>query len=455
MPPRVLQLIVVDDSTIKTFFIDSLGCAKNTVDSHAITRILLKAGFQQAHAPENSDVIIVNTCGFIQPAFDESVQTLKEYAQKKREHQYLIAAGCLTEREKRRIGERVEGIDAAMSTRRWSDILHVLSRIESAEEQKYYFFPKTDHILSGPEDIPRIAVQGGSAYVKIADGCDRKCAYCTIPLIKGPMVSRKPDHIISDVQTAAAEGAKEIILIAQDTTAYGRDLGYEDGISALLKDLVKIDIDIDWIRLMYTFPGSISEQLIELMAREEKILPYLDIPLQHAHPEVLQRMGRPSNMEDVRDTILKFRNAMPQLALRTTFIIGFPGETDDELNTVGELLWEIGFDHVGFFPYSHEEGAPAYAQEDTISTAEKEARIQYLAGLQQEISLKKNKSFIGEELTVLIEGNGDDVSVGRSYRDAPEIDGLVFVQGIHPVGDFVRTKITGAMIHDLIGDSIL
>jgi len=444
------SLLMSADKNIKSFYIESLGCAKNTVDSHSMERILESSGFQLSMSPEDSDVIIVNTCGFIQPARAESIQVLQEFSAKKRKGQFLVAAGCMSEREKTHLKELVNGLDAAISTRRWGEIIRVIRHLGGNPATPYFYFPETEAILPGPNKTPRYAVLGKSAYLKIADGCDRRCAYCAIPLIKGPMVSRPVQDIIKDAQQLERMGIQEIILIAQDSTAYGRDIGLENGLPYLLTSLIEVIQAIPWIRIMYTFPESISNKLIEVMKMNAEVLPYLDIPLQHAHPNVLKRMRRPSNMEKVRQTIRQMRSAMPDLALRTTFIVGFPGETQQEYRELIDFIEEIEFDHVGIFPYSHEAGTYAFQMEDDIPEELKNERIQDLARAQEKISLKKNQAFIDQDLQVLIEGNGDGISIGRSYRDAPEIDGMVLVQGIIEPGELVNTRVTGALIHDLI-----
>jgi ribosomal protein S12 methylthiotransferase len=250
---------------IRSFYIESLGCAKNTVDSHSMERILKSYGFQPSMNPEDSDVIIVNTCGFIQPAKAESIQVLQEFSEKKRKDQFLIAAGCMSEREKTHLKELVDGLDAAISTRRWVEIIKVIRHLDRNPSNPYFYFPETESILPGPNKIPRYAVLGKSAYLKIADGCDQGCAYCAIPLIKGPMISRPVRDIIKDAQQLERTGVQEIILIAQDTTAYGRDIGLKDGLPYLLSSLIEVVHGIPWIRTMYTFPGSISDKLIEVI----------------------------------------------------------------------------------------------------------------------------------------------------------------------------------------------
>ena len=433
-----------------TFFIESLGCAKNTVDSHAMAAVLSRAGLQPTRDADLADVIIVNTCGFIRPAQDESLQVLNTYIAQKRANQYVIAAGCLSERERENLLKQVPGLDAALSTRRWVDILQVIQHLQTHADSPYLHFPPADNFTVSVKGIPAVALQGKSAYLKIADGCDRQCAFCAIPSIKGPMVSRQQEDILRDAQFLQQQGVKEIILIAQDSTAYGRDLGSGDNLPSLLQELVKVIPDVPWVRIMYTFPGSISDQLITVMRDERKILPYLDIPLQHAHPDVLKRMQRPSNMAHVRETLEKMRREIPDLALRTTFIVGFPGETEEEFAALRAFIEEIHFDHVGIFPYYHEEGTPSFTMEDNVPEAIKNERIQALARLQEDISQSKNAAWVGRTIDVLVEGNGDGISVGRSFRDAPEIDGLVFLDSLVEPGKMVRAHVTGSMVHDLI-----
>jgi ribosomal protein S12 methylthiotransferase len=445
---------VTTKKPIRTFYIESLGCAKNSVDSRSMAGLLISAGYRESSQPEKSDLIIVNTCGFIQPAREESLKVLREFAEEKKPHQYLIAAGCLSEREKQQLAQEVDGLDALMSTRRWADIVSVVDRMQQPRQSPYFYFPPTEHIIEGDNRIARAAVQGSSAYLKIADGCDRMCAFCAIPMIKGPMRSRPLADVLEDAQALEAAGVKEIILIAQDTTTYGHDLGFSDGLVQLLRALTRTVPDIPWIRFMYTYPGMISDDLIGLMAEDNHILPYLDIPLQHAAPDILKRMRRPSDMQSVRDTLHKIRRAMPQAALRTTFIVGFPGETEAEFQELLDFVTEIRFDHVGIFPYYHEADTAAFALGDTVPAEVKEERVQRLAALQEDISLAHNREWVDKELDVLIEGVGDGISAGRSFRDAPEIDGLVLLDEVLEEGSLIHTKVTGALIHDLIAKKI-
>jgi len=298
---------------------------------------------------------------------------------------------------------------------------------------------------------PRFSVQGTSAYLMIADGCRRPCAFCAIPLIKGTAISRLPEAILEDARRLQEYGVREVNLIAQDTSDYGHDLGMVDGLADLLEELVRVAPEIDWFRILYAYPGCVTDRLIEVMATHPQIIPYLDMPLQHGHPEVLRRMRRPANVDWVYQTIGKMRTAMPDLALRTTFIVGYPGETREEFETLIDLMTDIRFDRVGVFAFSFEVGTPSEPLGDPIPPEVKQERRGRLMMLQQRISLEKNQALVGHTLQTLIEGRGDYLSLGRSYRDAPEIDGMVIVEGEVPVGEMVPVRITNALPYDLTG----
>jgi ribosomal protein S12 methylthiotransferase len=430
----------------------SLGCAKNTVDSESMSTLLGRSGFQVSERPEEAEVLIVNTCGFIGPAKEESLAVLRELAQGKREGQLLIAAGCLTQRYGSTVVEQVPGIDGVLGTRRWMDIVQVVQSLrERRHPEPLYHLPEAPAAGKEEPGVDRVAVSGGSAYLKIADGCRRTCAFCAIPLIKGPAVSRPAEEILGDARRLQEAGVREVILIAQDSTDYGHDLGVKDGLAKLLEDLVAAIPDVDWIRVMYAYPGYVTDRLIEVMAENEQILPYLDMPLQHADPNVLRDMRRPANVDWVQRTIEKMRGAMPDLALRTTFIVGYPGETEKAFGKLMDFIQEIRFDRVGVFSYSPESGTAGEPLGDPIPMVVKEERRDRLMTLQQRISLERNQAFLGDSLPVLIEGCGDGISLGRSYRDAPEIDGMVIVEEEIHAGEMVQVRITGALEYDLSG----
>jgi ribosomal protein S12 methylthiotransferase len=436
----------------KSFHMISLGCAKNTVDSASMAQILGNAGYLSTDQPSKARVLIVNTCGFIGPAREESFEVLQEMADNKQAGQILIAAGCLTQRYGAEVARRVHGIDGILGTRRWMDILDVVDALRHGKHPApLYHLPDGSTIGTDEHGVLRAGIQGHSAFVKIADGCRRPCAFCAIPLIKGTAVSRPSDVIVNEARQLSQMGIHELNLIAQDTTDYGYDLGMKDGLAYLLEQIIKTVPDIDWIRVMYAYPGYVTDRLINVMASSPQILPYLDMPLQHAHPDTLRRMKRPANMDWVHRTLVKMRTAMPELALRTTFIVGYPGETEQEFQTLLDFVKEIRFDRVGTFPFSFEPGTASEPLGDPVPQEVKEERYDRLMTLQQGISLEHNQSFMGKTLKVLFEGHGDGLSMGRSYRDAPEIDGLVIVEGKAPLGELLPVRITGAMTYDLSG----
>jgi ribosomal protein S12 methylthiotransferase len=435
----------------KSYYLVSLGCAKNSVDSQSMATLLEEDGYSQMDKPSQARLLIVNTCGFIASAREESISVLSELAAAKKPGQMLIAAGCLPDRVREQLTSQVTGIDGVLSTRRWMDILDLVHRLRPNAPYPLYHIPDAPTVGKDEQDVLRAAIQGASAYLKIADGCRRPCAFCSIPLIKGTAVSRPMEVIVEEAQILSDMGLQELILIAQDTTDYGSDLGLQDGLAQLLERLSSEAPEIPWIRVMYAYPGSVSDRLIDIMASQPNILHYLDIPLQHAHPDTLKRMRRPANMTWVRDTIAKMRQAMPDLAVRTTFIVGYPGETDAEFQTLMDFVGEMQFDKVGTFTFSFEPGTTSEPLGDPVPQEVKEQRREALMLLQESISLKRNQSLIDKTLPVLIEGQSEGISIGRSYRDAPEIDGLVLVEDDLPAGEIVPVRITGALVHDLTG----
>ena len=439
----------------KTFHIVSLGCAKNMVDSNSMAQLLTKSGYKSVASPNQASVLIVNTCGFINVAKEESRGVLAELAAEKKSGQVLIAAGCLTQRYGVNVARDVPGIDGIIGTRRWMDIVSVVENLQvSANPEPYYHLPEVPTVGTDEHGVLRAVVQGASAYLKIADGCRRPCAFCAIPLIKGTAVSRPIESILAEARILQSRGIHEINLIAQDTTDYGYDLGLENGLASLLKKLTDTVPQVDWIRVMYAYPGFVTDELIEVMATHKQVVHYLDIPLQHAHASVLRRMKRPTNIAWVYKTIEKMRKAIPDLALRTTFIVGYPGETEAQFQTLLDFVEEIRFDKVGAFKFSFEPGTPSEPLGDPIPAEVKEERFKRLMETQQGISLEINKTFIGRKLDVLLEGIGQGISIGRSYNDAPEIDGLVLVKGEIPAGQIIPVRITEAMVYDLSGEMI-
>ena len=441
-----------------SFHIISLGCAKNTVDSNSIAQLLQGDGFVFEEDPAKSGVIIVNTCGFISPAREESYDVLKKLASEKKEDQLLVAAGCLTQRYGQEVVQKVPGIDGVIGTRRWMDILQVVHGLrEGGSPQPLYHLPDTDIVGRSPDGTISAHIEGASAYLKIADGCRRPCAFCAIPKIKGTATSRPIDDVINDAIYLQEQGVREINLIAQDTTDYGHDLGIKDGLTALLKELTQKIPKVDWLRILYAYPGYITDELIEVMATSDQILPYIDIPLQHADPGILKKMRRPANIDWVFRTVEKLREKMPNLALRTTFIVGYPGETDEAFEVLLDFIKEMRFDRVGVFEYSLEPGTTSEPFGDPVSLEVKLDRKEQMMITQQRISLEKNQMLVGKTLDVLVEGqgvvegSGEVISLGRTYRDAPEIDGMMIVEGELPLGILAPVTITGAMTYDLSG----
>ncbi len=441
----------------KKFYLVSLGCAKNTVDSESMATLLQGAGFTSTDRVADAGLLIVNTCGFIGPARKESFEVLGDLAKKKRRGQLLIAAGCLTQRYGQMVVQQVPGIDGILGTRRWMDIVELVQHLNGRQRDEngylkpVYHLPEAATVGKDEKGVMRAARQGGSAYIKIADGCRRPCAFCAIPLIKGTAVSRPPEDILNEARVLSENGVQEINLIAQDTTDYGHDLGIKDGLAQLLERITSAAPDLPWLRVLYAYPGYVTDHLIEVMATTRQIVPYLDMPLQHAHPLTLRRMRRPANMDWVHRTMARMRAAIPNLALRTTFIVGYPGETEEEFQALLDFVDEIRFDHVGAFTFSFEPGTTSEPLGDPIPAEVKEERLQRLVAAQEKISLERNQSHVGQVQQVLIEGYNDGISVGRAYHDAPEIDGMVFIEGKAPVGQIVPVQISGAMVHDLTG----
>ena len=435
-----------------TFHLVSLGCAKNTVDSDSMAQLLVRDGYDSVEDPNKASVLIVNTCGFIGPAKAESYRVLGELSKTKLDGQILIAAGCLTQRYGVEVAQKVPGIDGILGTRRWMDIVQLVKDLRKTKHpEPIYHLPVVATVGSDEQDTLRVSVAGASAYIKVADGCRRPCAFCAIPLIKGTAVSRPVESIIHEARILRDAGVRELVLIAQDTTDYGHDLGMKDGLAILLEQLTDSVPDMDWIRIMYAYPGYVTDRLIEVMATRKQVLPYLDMPLQHAHPKTLYRMKRPSNIDWVHRTLGKMRSQIKELAIRTTFIVGYPGETDEEFQALYDFVNEIRFDRVGAFQFSFEPETTSAPLGDPIHDSVKIERFERLMELQQNISLQVNQSYVGKTLDVLVEGFDNGISIGRSYRDAPEIDGMVLAEGKAKIGDIVPVRITGALAYDLTG----
>ncbi|HJW83693.1 MAG TPA: 30S ribosomal protein S12 methylthiotransferase RimO [Anaerolineae bacterium] len=436
-----------------SYYLLSLGCSKNTVDSDSMAQLLNRAGCQAVADADDASILIVNTCGFIGPSREESISALRALAGAKASRQTLIAAGCLSQIWGPRLAREVPGLDGVIGARRWMDIVAFIDRVRATKHpQPLYHLPEAARLVGTDEGgVLRAAVAGASAYIKIADGCRRPCAFCTIPHIKGTAVSRRPESILAEARALSERGMRELILIAQDLTDYGHDLGVRGGLPSLIESMCEAAPGVKWIRLMYAYPGAVSDRLIEVMAARPQVAHYLDLPLQHGHPDTLKRMRRPANVEWVYRTLDKLRAAMPDLAIRTTFIVGYPGETEAEFEGLLKFAADLQFDRVGCFKYSYEPTTPSGRLDGQVPEELKTERYQRLMELQQRISLARNQAQVGRTLDVLVEGRGDGLTLGRSYRDAPEIDGLVILEGEAPIGDVVPVKISGAMTYDLTG----
>ncbi|MBE0689171.1 MAG: 30S ribosomal protein S12 methylthiotransferase RimO [Anaerolineae bacterium] len=445
------------------YYLLSLGCSKNTVDSESIAQVLDRNGMRGVGDPNTAEVLIVNTCGFIDAAKQESIDALRELVEGRRKDQMVVAAGCLAQRYGDLLVQEVPGLDGVIGTRRWMDIFDFISRLRDRKHPQPLYHLPTDAPTVGLDErgVLRASIQGASAYLKIADGCRRPCAFCAIPKIKGTAVSRPIESVVREAVQLQDMGIKEVMLIAQDSTDYGYDLGLKDGLAHLLDAICDAAPDLRWLRVMYAYPGYVTPRLIDTMAKHPQVLHYLDIPLQHGHRDTLLRMKRPAKIEWVYETLANMRRAMPDLAVRTTFIVGYPGETEAEFEGLLQFVKDLKFDRVGAFKYSHEIGTPSALLPNPVDDDVKEARWERLMELQQGISLAKNQTFVGKTLDILVEGQGQGededgnpvegtISLGRSYRDAPEIDGYVIVEGELPVGEIVPVRITGATLYDLI-----
>jgi ribosomal protein S12 methylthiotransferase len=444
---------LIASSQRKSFHIVSLGCAKNTVDSEAMEQLLLAAGHQRAGDSRTADLVIVNTCGFIESAKQESIDKLLELGTDKRAGQKLIATGCLVERYPGELPTELPTVDAFVGARNWSVLPTVVSQLEEIRAPG----SSLSLVELAPDgqldlEMPARRVRGPSAYEKISDGCDQRCAFCAIPFMKGNHRSKPSELILREVGELVDQGVREVVLVGQDTTRYGHDLGQHDGLALLLEQLTDQFPELPWIRVMYAYPRHVTERFLRVLRERQQVVPYLDMPLQHTHPRTLARMRRPHR--DIDDLVGWMRERVPGLVLRTTFIVGFPGETPAEFEHLVESVRRLRFDRVGVFTYSDEDGTAAFSVPDRVPDAEKRRRRGRLMATARDVTLESNRQLIGHELDVLIEGRPEDGSAwyaGRSYRDAPEVDGLVLVKAEElPVGEMVRVRIERALAYDLL-----
>ncbi len=446
---------------MKILFV-SLGCDKNSVDSELMLGVLSDAGHTFTDDEEEAEAAIVNTCCFIADAKEESINTVIELGERRKSGQYkaLIMTGCLAERYFDEIHKELPEVDAIVTNVSYFSIAKALENVLNGSPKDYRGKLDTP-VPGGKKRI--IPTPGYSEYLRIAEGCDKRCTYCIIPYIRGPYRSVPLEDLLKEAEDLAKKGVRELNLVAQETTLYGTDLYGKKALPELLRKLSATP-GIEWIRLLYCYPEEITEELIETIATEKKVLHYIDMPVQSGSDRILRRMGRKTTREDIFEVVKRLRERIPDICIRTTLITGFPGETKEDHEDTVSLVTQIGFDRLGVFPYSAEEGTPAFSMEDQVPEKERLKRRDEIMRLQQKISLEKGKKLAGTELTVLVEGTIPDedeieevrMHAGRSYMDAPGIDGYVFFRPGHELlsGEFVKVRITDAMEYDLTGEIV-
>lgn len=438
---------------MKILFI-SLGCDKNLVDTEVMLGMLASRGYEMTNDEQEADIIVINTCCFIHDAKEESIQNILEMAEYKKNGsaKALIVTGCMAERYRQEILDEIPEVDEVLGTTAYD---RILDAIDAALAGQHEVMTADLDALPLPETKRLVTTGGHFAYLKIAEGCDKHCTYCIIPKIRGNFRSVPMERLLKEAQDLAEQGVKELILVAQETTLYGKDLYGEKSLPKLLRELCKIS-GIRWIRILYCYPEEITDELIQVMKEEPKICHYLDLPIQHANDTILKRMGRRTSKQELIDIVQKLRKEIPDICLRTTLITGFPGETQEQHEEVMEFIDTLEFDRLGAFTYSPEEDTPAATFEDQIDEEVKEDRQADIMELQQEIAFDKAEDMIGREVLVMIEGKVADENayVGRTYRDAPNVDGLIFINTDVELisGDFAKVKVTGALDYDLIGE---
>ena len=434
----------------------SLGCDKNLVDSEVMLGLLDKKGYQIVDSEEDADIIVVNTCCFIHDAKEESIQTILEMAEYKKEGKLkaLIVTGCLAQRYQQEIIDEIPEVDAVLGTTSYD---HIVEAVEEALAGNGHVVLEDVDALPDVKEKRLVTTGGHYAYMKIAEGCDKHCTYCIIPKLRGNYRSVPMEKLLAEAKDLADQGVKELILVAQETTVYGKDLYGEKSLHKLLRELCKIS-GIQWIRILYCYPEEIYDELIQTIKEENKVCHYLDLPIQHASDAVLKRMGRRTSKAQLVEIIEKLRKEIPDISLRTTLITGFPGETQEQHEELKDFVDEMEFDRLGVFTYSPEEDTPAATMTEQISEEVKEDRQAELMELQQEIAFDLAEDMVGREVLVMIEGKVADENayVGRTYKDAPNVDGLIFINTDEELmsGDFARVRVTGALEYDLIGELI-
>ena len=434
----------------------SLGCDKNLVDSEVMLGLLDKKGYQIVDSEEDADIIVVNTCCFIHDAKEESIQTILEMAEYKKEGKLkaLIVTGCLAQRYQQEIIDEIPEVDAVLGTTSYD---HIVEAVEEALAGNGHVILEDVDALPDVKEKRLVTTGGHYAYMKIAEGCDKHCTYCIIPKLRGNYRSVPMEKLLAEAKDLADQGVKELILVAQETTVYGKDLYGEKSLHKLLRELCKIS-GIQWIRILYCYPEEIYDELIQTIKEENKVCHYLDLPIQHASDAVLKRMGRRTSKAQLVEIIEKLRKEIPDISLRTTLITGFPGETQEQHEELKDFVDEMEFDRLGVFTYSPEEDTPAATMTEQIPEEVKEDRQAELMELQQEIAFDLAEDMVGREVLVMIEGKVADENayVGRTYKDAPNVDGLIFINTDEELmsGDFARARVTGALEYDLIGELI-
>jgi ribosomal protein S12 methylthiotransferase len=416
-------------------------------------QLLLAAGHRRAADPASADVVVVNTCGFIEAAKQESIDTLLKLGEHKRAGQKLVATGCLVERYADDLSQELPSVDAFVGARNWSSLPGVLDKLEEMRAPGSSL-TLIDLAPAGEIDLemPPRRPSGPSVYVKISDGCDQRCAFCAIPFMKGNHRSKPAELVLREIGELLEQGVREVVLVGQDTTRYGHDLGQRDGLATLLEQITDRYPNLPWLRIMYCYPRHVTERFLGVVRERPQVLPYLDMPLQHTHPWTLARMRRPHR--DIDELVGWMRDRVPGLVLRTTFIVGFPGETEAEFDYLVDSVKRLQFDRVGVFTYSHEEGTASFGMPEQVSEADKKRRRRLLMAAAREVTLAANARLVGQQLEVLVEGRpeaGSEWYAGRSYRDAPEVDGMVLIKAEHlPVGELVQVRVDRALAYDLL-----
>lgn len=429
-------------------WLTTLGCSKNQVDSEKLSSVLTESGYRLAAAPEEADVVMVNTCAFIEDARRESVETILEAAATKRVEARTVVIGCLAQRFGPELAEALPEVDAVLGLDRYADLVPTLDGLTGWQPVRVRRRPAMDILSRVRRPDPALPY----AYVKVAEGCDKACTFCAIPLIRGPQVSRRPTNIRREVEDLCAAGVREVVLVAQDLAAYGRDIGAPGGITDLVRFLSGVE-GLDRMRLLYLYPSEIRPALIDEMVSNPKVASYFDLSLQHVSARLLRAMRRPGDADRHAALVDRIREADPDAALRSSFIVGFPGETDDDVEALAGFLSTAELDWAGFFPFSPEEGTVAATLEGGIGTDEVAERLRYLQGIQEEVTARRNAARVGLVERVLVDQVEDGVRVGRTHRHAPEIDGIVTVDGGEP-GTWVQARIVGAYGTDLAGEVV-